>query len=91
MFRVNNKDTRTMSFHIEINHLICSTNQMAGFYVKQLPSDIFIGNPPFPSVSIPDFAQVNICRNYRNFRKSFQKFTHFFLTYFWPVFPFYTL
>ena len=42
-----------MSFHIETHHLICSTKQMAGFYVKQLPSDIFIGNPPFPSVSIP--------------------------------------
>ena len=73
-----------MSFHIEINHLICSTNQMAGFYVKQLPSDIFIGNPPFP---IPDFAQVNICRNYRNFRKSFQKFTHFFFNLFLASVP----
>ena len=47
-----------MSFHIETNHLICSTNQMAGFYVKQLPSDIFIGNPPFPSVSIPTSSVI---------------------------------
>ena len=50
MFKVNNKDTRTTlqcSHHIETSQLICSANQLTGFYMMgtlERRSGVFIVN-----------------------------------------------